>query len=482
MQLRIMRFILILPSILFALCSGIASAEEDFATWLQGLQQEALTAGISKQTVTAVIEHIDYIPSVIKLDRAQPEFISPFLDYYYRRIDAVKIERGRELLKKHEAFLNQLELQYGVPKSILIAFWGMETNYGSYQGDIDTLSSLATLAYDGRRAAFFRSQLLDAMRMIEADEADVDDLHGSWAGAFGHMQFMPTTLLTFAIDGDGDKRIDIVGSEADALASAANYLSQVGWRKDEPAILEVQLPENFNWQSAQLIIRKPIEEWVQLGVKIPKDEMVVEVREVSPKISTKLAKNKAKNKRTASKKAVLIKKKLKLKKPVIQNTQQIAAQHLSSSPLPSKPIKLASAEYPSQFPTVSGPAAIILPQGWRGPAFMVFDNFDVMLDWNRSVNYALSVAQLAKRINGEPHIIGGQSAETGALTFEQMFELQATLNTLGYDSGEPDGFPGLQTQAAIRAYQVQEHLPADGYASPSLWKSLQQTQSLNLKD
>ncbi len=472
MQLRNTRFILF-SAILLALFSGIASAEEDFATWLLGLQQEALTAGISKQTVTAVIEHIDYIPGVIKLDKAQPEFITTFFDYYYRRVDAVKIEHGRELLKKYEAFLNQLELQYGVPKAILIAFWGMETNYGSYQGDIDTLSSLATLAYDGRRARFFRGQLLDAMRMIEADEADVDDLHGSWAGAFGHMQFMPTTLLTYAVDGDGDKRIDIVGSEADALASAANYLSQAGWRKDEPAILEVQLPENFDWQNAQLIIRKPIEEWVQLGVKIPKDEMVVEVRE----IPAKLAKNKVKNKRTGSKKAVLIKKKLKLKKPVIQNTQQIAAQHLLNSPLPSKQVKLASAESEPKLPTVSGQAAIVLPQGWRGPAFMVFDNFDVMLDWNRSVNYALSVAQLAKRLNGEPHILGGQSAETGALTFEQMFELQATLNELGFDSGEPDGFPGLQTQAAIRAYQLKQHLPADGYASPSLWKSLLHTKS-----
>lgn len=473
MQLRNMWLILLVPAFLLALYSSASLADEDFALWLQELKKEAIESGIAKPTVDAVIQHIDYIPGVIKLDRAQPEFISTFFDYYYRRVDAQKIENGRELLKKHEILLNQLEQQYGVPKAILIAFWGMETNYGRYQGDIDILSSLATLAYDGRRAGFFRNQLLDAMRMIEAKEADVDDLYGSWAGAFGHMQFMPTTLLTYAMDGDGDKRIDIVSSEADALASAANYLSQAGWRKDEPAILEVQLPENFNWQNAQLNIRKPIEEWIELGVKIPKEDMVVEVRE----IPAKPIKNKAKNKRAGSKKVLLIKKKLKTKKPTSQNTQQIAAQHLLNSPPPSKTPKSAN-DIQASFPQINGQAAIILPQGWRGPAFMVFDNFDVMLDWNRSVNYALSVAQLAKRINDEPRILGGQSAENGALTFEQMFELQDTLNDLGYDSGEADGFPGLQTQAAIRAYQLEQHLPADGYASPSLLKHLLHTKML----
>lgn len=126
----------------------------------------------------------------------------------------------------------------------------------------------------------------------------------------------------------------------------------------------------------------------------------------------------------------------------------------------------------SVMPTVDGLAAILLPQGWRGPAFMVFDNFDVIMDWNRSVNYALSVAQLARRINHEPPILGGQFAEAGALTFQQMLELQTALNERGFDAGEPDGFPGLQTQAAVSAYQMSLRLPADGYASPSLLSGL----------
>lgn len=454
--------------LLLALHTGIASAQEDFADWLQNLKLEAQEAGISEQAVVAVIDHIHYLPAVIKLDKAQPEFISTFFDYYYHRVDALKIERGREMLKKHEALLDKLEAQYGVPKTILIAFWGMETNYGRYQGDMDILSSLATLAYDGRRAGFFRSQLLDAMRMIEAGEANVDELRGSWAGAFGHMQFMPTTLITYATDGDGDKRIDVVNSEEDALASAANYLSQAGWLRNEPAMLEVQLPANFQWQDAQLNRRKPVEEWVKAGVAIPQEELSVEVIEVPAKVKSKIAKNK----RGANKKALLVKKKLR-SKAINPNVQKLAAEHLQGS-FQSVKTDVSPAQQPRVFPQVSGNAAIVLPQGWRGPAFMVFDNFDVMLDWNRSVNYVLSVAQLAKRISGEPRILGGQAAETGALSFVQMYEVQETLNDLGFDSGQPDGFPGLQTQAAIRAYQLKQHLPADGYASPGLLKSLQQ--------
>ncbi|HSH54546.1 MAG TPA: lytic murein transglycosylase [Methylotenera sp.] len=442
-----MRFILISLVLFGTLYSNISIAEE-FTVWLDGLKQEAKEAGISDDTITATINHIVLIPSVIKLDRAQPEFISPFFDYYYQRVDANKIARGRAILMEHESLLNEVELKYGVPKSILVAFWGMETNYGSYQGDIDTFSTLATLAYDGRRADFFRGQLLDAMRIVDAGNANMDELRGSWAGAFGHMQFMPTTFITYAVDGDEDGRIDIVNSEADAFASAANYLSQAGWREDEPAIIEVQLPENFQWQNAQLILRKSVKDWSRLGVRVPVEVLSVDdLQKPQPKVvKTSLVKRKS--------------------------GKQIKALHknlATSSPLANK-ASLSSLP----LPTIDGYAAIILPQGWRGPAFMVFDNFDVIMDWNRSVNYALSVAQLAKRINGEPRILGGQFAEVGALTFEQMFELQTALNELGFDAGEPDGFPGLRTQAAIRAYQLAQHLPADAYASPSVYESVMQ--------
>lgn len=433
----------------FALYANSVLAQDDFTAWTDALKQEAIESGISDATVVATLNHIELLPDVIKLDHSQPEFISPFLEYYYQRVDARKIARGRELLSLHETLLNKLETQYGVPKALLVAFWGMETNYGDYQGNVDTLSTLATLAYDGRRAGFFRNQLLDAMRMIDSGNASVSDFRGSWAGAFGNMQFMPSTFMAYAVDGDGDKQIDIVNSMPDAFASAANYLSQAGWHAGELAMVEVHFTENFDWQNAQLNLRKPVTDWDRLGVRAIAEVIGVDEHGAASLVAT------VKTKKT------------KLHKHVNPAHKKNTAKkaHISQPQL----ITTASISYTSvTLANSSASAAILLPQGWHGPAFMVFDNFDVIMDWNRSVNYALSVLQLAKRISLESRIVGGQSAEAGALTFHQMQELQGLLNLRGFDVGEPDGFPGLQTQTAIRTYQLSQHLPADGYASPSL--------------
>ncbi len=251
------RFFSLWALLLQVFYSSVTLADESFPdTWLDELKQEAIVAGVSESTINFTLNHISLMPEVIRLDRAQPEFISPFLDYYHQRIDPLKVAQGRELLNRHANLLIQLEEQYGVPQSLLVAFWAMETNYGKHQGGTDTFSALATLAYDGRRAAFFRNQLLDAMHMVDQGNASIGQLRGSWAGAFGHMQFMPTTFMTFAVDGDADDRIDVVNSVPDAFASAANYLSQVGWSRGELAMLEVRLPVNFDWQKAQIYLRK----------------------------------------------------------------------------------------------------------------------------------------------------------------------------------------------------------------------------------
>lgn len=351
--------------------------------------------------------------------------------------------------------LSQIEAQYGVPKALLIAFWGMETQYGSYQGDVDTLSALATLAYEGRRADFFRDQLFDAMRMIEAGQADMNEFRGSWAGAFGNMQFMPATFMLYAVDGDEDGKIDVVNSLPDAFASAASYLSQVGWRIGEPTMIEVHLPENFDWKSAQITVRKPVEEWSRLGVRALRADADSAVATSNVALNKQSQHKKTKVRLKAGNKKSLIHK-------IAYKTRQV-----KSKPGATETIDLDSAAL-----NVDAPASILLPQGWRGPAFMVFDNFDVVMDWNRSVNYALSVVQLAKRLKFESRIIGGKFAEEGALTFQEMFELQSILNARGFDAGEPDGLPGLQTQAAVRAYQLMHQLPSDGYASPSLHQRL----------
>lgn len=461
----------------YACSIHLAFADDDFNAWLSAFKQEALAAGISDKTATATINHIELLPNIIKLDLAQPEFISPFLDYYNRRVNTAKVARGRLLLAQHEVLLNQIEAQYGVPKVVLVAFWGMETNYGSQQGNVDTLSALATLAYNGRRAGFFRRQLLDAMRMIDAGNGNVEKFRGSWAGAFGNMQFMPSTFIAYAVDGDGDKRIDIVNSTADAFASAANYLAQIGWRKGEPVMIEVQLPENFQWQDAQLNLRKSTEEWASLGVTAleakssmedTKSASINSTETKSNKVNVSTVNAKKLNKIKPSHKAAVANKKNASKKTY--NNQPY--QNATSNDLIHNPLSYGATSIAAELPNTSSPAAILLPQGWRGPAFMVFDNFDAIMDWNRSVNYALSVAQLANRIEGGARILGGQMAEVSALTFRQMFALQAELNKRGFDTGEPDGFPGLQTQAAVRAYQLSQHLPADGYASPSLYAHL----------
>ena len=384
---------------LLIICVGAQAVDsKDFNDWLRHLKKEAKQEKISTKTIKNTFKNAKYIPRIIALDRAQPEFISTFLSYIDNRVTPNKIARGRALLQANGALLSQVETQYGVPKNILVAFWGLETNYGVNQGDFGLPSALMTLAYEGRRADFFRAQLLDTMRIIDAKHNTVAGMRGSWAGAIGHMQFMPSTLLQYGVDADLDGKINVWTSLPDAFSSAANYLAKTGWVKDEPAMMEVKLPADFDYSLAQLNNRKSAERWSILGVRDMDNNLL----------------------------------------PALDN------------------------------------AAIILPQGWQGPAFMVFSNFDVIMDWNRSVNYALSVAHLANQFIADIPIIARDSAERGGLSFNQMWALQGKLNELGFDCGNPDGFPGLKTQAAIRQYQASKNLPQDGYAGPSLYQQLLQ--------
>jgi membrane-bound lytic murein transglycosylase B len=296
--------------------------------------------------------------------------------------------------------------------------------------------------------------LLDAIRMIDIGHAQADSFTGSWAGAFGNMQFMPTTFMLYAVDADSDGRVDVVNSLPDAFASAANYLSQVGWHANEPAMLEVSLPDNFDWKDAQFAVKKPLTEWSHLGVRA----MHVDVS--APGFASKAESRE--NLRGKYDKARLNEKKQRsaLHKPFRREQQN--AVHATVTTVGLDMLGL----------DVKRPAAILLPQGYRGPAFMVFDNFDAIMDWNRSVNYALSVAQLAEQLRHESRIVGGQAAESGSLSFDEMLDLQGILNARGFDAGEPDGLPGFKTQQAVREYQLVNQLPADGYASRSVYQKL----------
>lgn len=377
-----------------------ALSEQPFLQWLEALREEARAKGISDATLDSALRDIAPDTRVIELDRRQPEFIQTFWTYLRQRVNDERIERAQALLAKHRDLLDKIHAEYGVPPRYLIAFWGLETNFGDHLGSFRVFDALATLAYDQRRSHFFRVQLLCALQIIEEGHISPDGMTGSWAGAMGHMQFLPSTFTGYAVDYTGDGRKDIWGSLPDAFSSAANYLSNLGWRPGETWGREVRLPGDFDLTLATMDIKKALAEWSALGVR--------------------------------------------------------RADGLA---LPEAGI--AGIE-----------GSIVLPQGHKGPMFLVYDNFRVIMRWNRSIHYAISVGHLADRIAGLPQIANGRDAEHEPLSRGETEELQQLLNRLGFDAGLADGLPGPRTHAAIRAFQKEHSLPPDGYPAPDLLKRL----------
>lgn len=387
--------------LILALCLLVTSAQAqtDFSAWLAEFQLEARARGISQATLDSALRDIQVTPRVIDLDRKQPEFVESLTTYIERRVTPQRVARGQTLLSEYQPLFDEVEKRYSVPRYILAAFWGLETHYGSVMGNTPIPAALATLAFDGRRSAFFRSQLLDALALIEAGHVTAAEMKGSWAGAMGQLQFMPSTYRRYAVDGDNNGQINLWNSVPDALYSAANYLSQAGWKPGQPVALQVVLPANFDWSQARLYNRRPVSDWQAAGVM----------------------------------------------------------------PSNGRPLPLPDER-----------AAIILPQGMRGPAFMVFDNFDVVMEWNRSVQYALSVALLGDQLAGGA-TLPARTDNDDAVGRTQLIRLQQQLTDMGYDTGTADGLPGLKTQAAIRRYQTAHALAADGYPSAMLAQHVQQS-------
>ena len=373
-----------------------------FAPWLAQLKQDALAHGISPQTWDSALADFQPIPRVIELDQRQPEFVDTFWNYLDRRIDAKQLAIGREHLREQKSLLRKAHARYGIPSTILVAFWGMETHFGRSTGSFSTPAALATLAYDNRRSAFFRAELMQALTILEQKHLSAAEMKGSWAGAMGQMQFMPSTFLRYAVDADGDGRKDIWQSLPDAFYSAGHYLRESGWNPGEIWGREVSLPEGFDPEDARLDVKKPVKRWARLGVR-----------------------------------------------------------QASGKPLPRT----------SNKADING--AILLPQGYGGPAFLVYRNFDVIMQWNRSINYALAVAHLADRLNGQPALLLGRNADNRRMTRDQFMAIQQFLSQRGYDTGGIDGVPGSKTRQAIRAYQKEVGLPVDGHASAGLLEYLQ---------
>ncbi len=359
-------------------------------------QQKALSLGLSKDITESVIPGLEHLPRVLELDRRQPEFTVSFSSYFNTRVSEQRIVRGRALIEEHRLLLNSLTQEYGVPAQYLIAFWGLETNYGGYKGKMSTLNALATLACDPRRKDFFTIQLFDAFSLLEEHKLKPSAMVGSWAGAVGHTQFMPGNYRRFAIDGDGDGKIDLWNSIPDALTSAANFLKSLGWQTGERWGREVRLPENFPYLELVEQRKRSLHEWQKLGLTTAQG---------------------------------------------------------------------------NKLPAEDMQATLVLPAGHTGPAFLVYRNFNVIMGWNRSEFYALSVGHLADRINGAGRL-AVVPPEQPRLSIAQVQDLQEKLKVLELMDGEIDGIFGPATRQAIRAYQQQQGIIPDGFPHPSLFKAL----------
>ena len=272
LQVRPHRFRLFAACALTVAClSGGRAAQRSFDAWLQDLRAEALTARIYSATVDAAFAGLAPLDEVIARDRDQPEFTLDFRSYLTRLASKSRIEEGQRMLAEHGGLLRTVGERYGMPPELLVAVWGIESNYGRTQGEFSVVQALATLAYDGRRGAMFRRELLNALRILDQGHVELNAMKGSWAGAMGQLQFMPSTFIDYARDGDGDGRKDIWGSAADALESAANFMSS-NWRPGLRWGRQVQLPERFDMSLAGLGKSRTLAQWRALGVQLPDGE------------------------------------------------------------------------------------------------------------------------------------------------------------------------------------------------------------------
>ena len=303
-------------------------AAEDFDSWLISYKKHAESKGISKETINIAFQNVKFLDQVIKYDRKQPEFYEDTITYVSKRSNQSRINKAKKLLKKHIDLFNEIENKFSVEKEILLSLWGIETNFGKHVGKMDIISCLATLSFDKRRRDFFSSQLLILLKLIDQKLIEPDILYGSWAGAFGNFQFMPSTIKTYAIDYDGNNKIELKNSLLDSVASAANYINRIGWKKDEPCFYRVKLNKKIN--------RK----YINTSARNIKHRFKVN----------------------------------KWKKKGLSNLDGSAIN-------------------------LNLKAALILPDGKENsPSYLVFQNYEKILKWNRSLRFAISVCTLANKI------------------------------------------------------------------------------------
>jgi membrane-bound lytic murein transglycosylase B len=319
----ILTLVMLCLSLMVCSVSMVQGQEQNFETFLETLRKEALDSGISKETLDAALKGLQPIPEIIERDRNQPEAKLTLNEYLTRITTEERITKGRMKLSENRTLLARISERYGVQPRFLMALWGIETDFGKSTGNYPVIGSLVTLIYDGRRSALFKKEFINALRILDEGHIPLEQMKGSWAGAMGQLQFMPSTFRQFAVDFDADGKIDIWKSLADALASAANYLAQAGWQPHNRWGCEVRLPDSFDLSSLGLTHRKRVSEWQGLGVRTLDG---------------------------------------------------------------------------SEFPRQNLLSSVIQPDGQTGRTFMVYSNYEIILKWNRSHNFAITVGTLSDRI------------------------------------------------------------------------------------
>lgn len=254
---------------LLMLSPDVMANDQPFEVWLNGVKTEARSKGVSDSIISQSLNGISPISRVIELDRKQPEGTMSFATYKTRVISDARIAQGRRMYREHRAELERAAQKYGVPAQYIVALWGIETSYGNNTGGFKVVPALATLAYDGRRSEFFRSELMNALKILNEGHISPAEMKGSWAGAMGQNQFMPSSFNAYAVDGNNDGKRNIWTSLPDVFSSSANYLSRHGWREDERWGREVKLPAGFSKSMADLDVKKSLSEWKRLGVMLP---------------------------------------------------------------------------------------------------------------------------------------------------------------------------------------------------------------------
>ena len=260
-----------------------AHARQDFNIWLENMRGKAAAAGVSQSTINANLYNITPSQTAIRLDKKQPEVKKTFVQYKSAVVNENRIKKGRRLIQQHYADLQAAEDQYGVPKQFIVALWGIETNFGGNTGGFSVVKALATMAWEGRREKFFTDELINALKIIDAGHIQGQNMKGSWAGAMGQNQFMPSSFNAYAVDGNGDGRRDIWGTKKDVFASTANYLKSNGWKPNQKWGRRVSLPSGFSKDLVGRKIKKPLSYWASIGVRkygggaLPQENMMASI-------------------------------------------------------------------------------------------------------------------------------------------------------------------------------------------------------------